>query len=184
MYNPTWKQYEKDMHSGDAKKEFEAFEAFSNEREKELATSAKARKWEEERKKEAMAYKPTHVKKRIAAEKAEYNKPLKELKNAGIFSNLNPAPGFILVEVNQQEEQTSSGIILSVTPDTEPNTGTVLKCGPEKVYVNIEGLLEHMPCPIKQGDKILFKKFAGMDAVVDGNNCRLMQFTDVLGLIQ
>lgn len=181
MYTPTWKQYEDKM-GGKGEEALKATEAFIEERQKETSKSKVARDWEADRKKEAQEYKPTWVKNRIKSEKEEENKFLKELKQGGEFkTNIHPTGGFILIEIIR-ESKTSTGLYLPNT-EIEPNTAWVVEAGEPQMKVNVSNQLDKIPSPVKQGQKILFKKLAGLELTIQNKECRLIQFSDVLATI-
>ena len=181
LYEPEWKEFEKDITSEDNKKAAKAAEAFDETRKHITSQSRKAKEWEEDRKKNIARDKPLWRKKEDAKEKDRVNSFLKSLKNLGSFkNNITPAPGYILVVADSEEEvSTATGIILSVGSKREPNTGVVINVS-EYEYNKYGNKLE---CPVKLGDHIVFKLGAGASANVEGIDCRLMRFDDLLGII-
>lgn len=185
MYTPTWGQYEEDMKTKTGEEALKAGEAFIEERKKETAKSTQARQWEEDRKKEIFKNKGEWTKKRL--EEEHNNDPktqlLKELKDGGSFkSNIKPTGGYILIEI-VRETQTASGLYLANT-EVEPNTAIVLEVGEPLMKVNVYNKLDKIPSPAEVGQKILFKKFAGLNVNIQNKECRLIQFTDVLAIIE
>ena len=78
------------------------------------------------------------------------------------------------------EEQTQSGLVI-IRESSEPNTGLVLSIGND--LRTKDG--HFIPSPATNiGDMVIFKKFAGADIDVKGKNCRLLQFTDVLAVLE
>lgn len=177
-YDPTWKKYEESLHSSNADEARKATEAFAEEREKELKNSKRARDWENSRKESLAKDKPIWRKNRDKAEMEQRTKAVRSLKKAGAFElNIMPSPGFVVVAVEEKEEQTESGIILA-NQKVADNTGIVLDIGGDTLLEN--GKTIASPC--KKGDKILFKYGAGLEVVVKAQKCRFMQFSDVLGV--
>jgi len=176
MYTPAWQQYEEKLHTGTPQEQREALDAFVETRDRELAVSKKARDFETSRRTELAKYKPEFTKKRLKKEQEEPLKIIKELKDGGQFStNLTPMPGYVVVELEKAQDIAVAGLYLASTEDVEPNRGTILACGEQLVMAK-----NVLNCPVKVGDRVLFKKFAGMDMLVKGKDCRLMQFTDLL----
>jgi len=180
-YEPTWKEYEEKMHTGTPDEQVKAAEAFETTREKELQTSRKAKEWEEARRKEAYDYKPKWVKAKRKETQDLSHKILSDIKNIGSFdTGIKPAPGYILIEMRDAEEQTQSGLVI-IRESSEPNTGLVLSIGND--LRTKDG--HFIPSPATNiGDMVIFKKFAGADIDVKGKNCRLLQFTDVLAVLE
>lgn len=180
MYKPTWSDLQKDIvNAGDADKEREITDAMMAEKDKELATSKKARDWENDRKEEYFAYKPEWKKKKLRDEKlADPSLKLRdEIKNGGSHdAGLQPARGYLLVKKDTEDAPTPSGIFVSYDDTHEPNTGVVLAVGDDLIldkYV--------VPKPVHVGAKVLLKKFCGMEITLKGEQCHLVQFSDVLG---
>lgn len=180
MFTPTWKEHEaKIFTSQDPKEQFKALEAFEDTREKEMAVSKKARDYEKSRKERVAKEKPQWVKEKRADETREVDTFLKSLKQGGKFDKaMTPMPGYILILPDQAQEKTDSGIYLAMPEEIEPTTGRVVACGDQLVMQK-----NVLNCPVKPGDKVLFKKYAGMSLIVVGEPCRLMQFTDLLARI-
>ena len=178
-YTPSWKQYEKDLHSEDAETSLKAAEKFDLEREHEMKTSAQARRWEESRKAELARLKPEWVKKRIKSEDEEQKKLFTQYLKGGHVAKIKPAPGYVIVKPVIEDAKTKSGIVL---PDhveiPEPNKGIVIGVGNQKVHAG--GVIEEPPCD--EGDKVLYK-FNTLELSIEGVKHNLMGFSDVLGTI-
>lgn len=84
---------------------------------------------------------------------------------------------------SKKEEKTSSGIIL-MTNKTEQNTrkdiASVVAVG-EGRRLNSGQLL---PMSVKEGDKILFNKYAGTEVVIEENTYLIIKECDVLAIIK
>lgn len=180
-YTPSWKKYEAGIHGGDnATSQVEAVEKFTAERDNELKTNPQARRWEESRKESMYKEKPNIVKRRIKSQLEEKAKIGRDIKNFGRFdSDLVPAPGYILIlPETRDEEKTESGIYLAKEASQDFTTiGEVIEVG--EGDITNDGRLVKEPC--QKGDRILFKKGAGIEMDIKGNKCRFMQFSDVLG---
>ena len=70
---------------------------------------------------------------------------------------LVPLEDRVVVKVMEQEEKTSSGIVLPDTAKEKPSKGTVIGVGPGKY--NESGKL--LPMPVKEGDIVVFAKYGG-----------------------
>jgi len=180
-YEPTWKEYEDKMHTGTVEEQLKAADAFEEERKKETTFSRKAREWEEGRKKEAYAAKPEWVKKKRKETHDLSHKIISDIKSIGSFvGNLKPAPGYVLVQITHNEEQTSTGFVI-VRESNEPNTGNVLAIGAD--LRTKDGHFISSPAT-NIGDMVIFKKFAGADISVEDKTCRLLQFSDILAVLE
>lgn len=182
LLKPEWGKYEKDMHSEDPKKAAEAADKFLLEREHQTKTDSKIKKWEEDRKKDAASQKPDWKKSQLKDQKEKAETPFKKLKQLGSFyGGLIPAPGYILVKPEDERLQTDTGIYL---PDTDynPNIGIVRATGKPALIPNGRG--KFLECPVNVGDRVLYKRGAGADLDMDGEDYLLMLFTDILGTFE
>jgi co-chaperonin GroES (HSP10) len=179
MFEPTWKEHERDIQSDDAEISRRATDAFIEARDKEISISKKAADWEKDRKAEFAKNKPEWVKEKRAAERSADPsiKVIEEIKSGGSHNyGLKPSRGYLLIKLDQLKEQTDSGIYLATEEISEPNTATVLEVGNDLI------LEKHIvPTPVQPGAKVLLKKFAGMEITLKGEKCRIIQFSDVLG---
>jgi len=193
-YQPTWKQFEdKANNQHDARAALNASDAFEQERAKELKNSKAARDWEKGRKKEWANNKPKYVKDRVRKEQEALISPLKKLKQGGSFvGNIKPMPGYLILEIEANKKETESGIVLP-DADQESNTGVVVEVS-EPLQVSNEMGLSVVDCPVKVGDKVLFKRGAGafgspgLELTINGKDYRLMRWnidpaqSDLLGV--
>ena len=175
----TWKKYEDKMKTGDVESQRKATEAFLEERELQTKTSKAARDWENERRKEFNAHKPEYVKKRLEKKEEQINKSWNQLLKAGTFmSDLQPAPGYVLIGIDKEETVSESGIIVT-QPVDDPNEGIVLETGKKLIWDKTE-----TECPVKKGDKILFKRGAGLNLTIKNQQTKLIYFPDILGIFK
>ncbi len=84
--------------------------------------------------------------------------------------NIKPFDDSVLVEPAGEEETTASGLIIPDTAKEKPRRGTVISVG------NDEELLEL----IKEGDKILYGKYAGDELCYDGKDYLIICRSDIL----
>lgn len=188
---PEWGKYEEKMHTGNAKEAVEATDKFISVREEEMRKDPSIRRWEESRKESARKDKRSWIEERKKNEKyEEYKrtvKPFRDLLNAGSFnSEVHPMAGYVLVEIEQpKDEATDSGIILVTEQKEWDNMGTVHDFG-DSIYCT--QCFQHpnkqpKECPVGVGERILFKKGAGMEIDIKGHKMRLMAFSDILAII-
>lgn len=193
-YKPTWASFEKDANDpNDANKALKASDMFVSERDKELKTSKKARDWEEDRKKSIYKEKPAYTKRRIKAEEEKRIAPLRKVKELGNFDkSIKPMPGFLILEVETANTTTQAGIVLPEL-QKEPNTGIVVEISDPLTVVS-QSSIQTFPCPVKIGDKVLFKRMAGQlgspgaELSINGKDFRMMRWnitpadSDILGV--
>jgi len=92
------------------------------------------------------------------------------LKFEPLFNN-------ILVKPAAEQEKDGSIFIPEISRE-KPREGTVIAAGPGHYQ---EGAF--IPSCLKEGDQVLFSKFAGTDVVINGEDCKIMAETEVLGKI-
>ncbi|MCU0668222.1 MAG: co-chaperone GroES [Myxococcota bacterium] len=92
---------------------------------------------------------------------------------------IRPLHDRILVKRIEGEEKTKGGIIIPDTAKEKPQEGKVVAVGGGKV--NEDGTVR--PMDVKNGDRILFSKYAGTDVKVDGDDLIIIREDDVLGIL-
>ncbi len=73
--------------------------------------------------------------------------------------NLRPLSDRLVVEPQEKEEKTASGIILPETAKEKPQKGTVLAAGPGRTDDNGR----RIEMDVKTGDVVLYARFAGTE---------------------
>ena len=87
---------------------------------------------------------------------------------------IKPLDDRILLEPEQAEETTASGIIIPDTAKEKPRTGKVIAVGTD------EDLREK----IKEGNKVLFTKYGGDEIEMNGKEYKLLQRNDILAVVE
>ena len=95
--------------------------------------------------------------------------------------NLKPLGDRLVVEPVEQEEKTASGIILPETAKEKPQEGNVLAAGPGRR--DEKG--ERIPMDVKEGDRVLYAKYAGTEVKLDGEHKVLvLKESDILAIVE
>lgn len=95
--------------------------------------------------------------------------------------NIRPLQDRIIVERVEEETTTAGGIIIPDTVSKEkPQEGKVVAAGKGKVTP--EGKV--LPLDVKEGDLVLFGKYAGSEIKVDGVEYLIMREDDILGVVE
>jgi chaperonin GroES len=94
-------------------------------------------------------------------------------------TKLTPLHDRIVVRRVEEAETTRGGIIIPDTAKDKPQEGEVIAVGPGKS--NDEGKV--FPLQVKQGDRILFGKYAGTEIKIDGDDFLIMREEEVLGVL-
>ena len=93
---------------------------------------------------------------------------------------LRPLQDRILVQRVAEETTTKGGIIIPDTAKEKPAEGKVVATGNGKA--GDDG--KRIALEIKEGDRILFGKYAGTEVKVEGEEYLIMREDDVLGVIE
>jgi len=95
--------------------------------------------------------------------------------------NLRPLADRVVVEPIEQEEVTRSGIILPETAKEKPQEGKVLAVGPGRM--DDDG--KRWPLDVKEGDKVLFAKYAGTEIKLpDERKILVLKESDILAIVE
>jgi chaperonin GroES len=95
--------------------------------------------------------------------------------------NIRPLQDRIIVERVEEETKTAGGIIIPDTVSKEkPQEGKVVAAGKGKVTP--EGKV--LPLDVKEGDRVLFGKYAGSEIKIDGKEYLIMREDDILGVVE
>lgn len=87
---------------------------------------------------------------------------------------IKPLADRILVEPVQSEEKTLGGIIIPETAKEKQQKGTVIAVGTGMKDEKME---------VKEGDIVLYGKYAGTDINFDGKDYLIMRQSDLLAII-
>ncbi len=92
---------------------------------------------------------------------------------------LVPLHDRILVRRVAETETTRGGIVIPDTAKDKPQEGEVIAAGKGKV--NEKGKL--FPLDVKQGDRVLFGKYAGSEIKIEGEEFLILREDEVLGIL-
>jgi chaperonin GroES len=94
--------------------------------------------------------------------------------------NLRPLHDRIVVERQEQETKTASGIYIPDQAAEKPDQGKVLAVGNGKILE--DGKVR--PLDVKVGDKILFGKYSGQTVKIGDKEYLVMREEDVFAVVQ
>jgi chaperonin GroES len=95
-------------------------------------------------------------------------------------STLKPLGDRVLIKIAQQDERTAGGIFLPDTAKEKPQVGEIAAVGPGKR--SDDGTL--VPMEVKQGDKVLYSKYAGTEVKLGSDEYVLLSERDILAVVQ
>jgi len=92
---------------------------------------------------------------------------------------LRPLGDRVWVEPIEREETTASGIILPETAKERPQEGKILAVGPGLRQENGE----RQTLDVKEGDRVIFAKYAGTEFKHNGSKHLIMRESDILAIV-
>ncbi|MFF5996604.1 co-chaperone GroES [Lysinibacillus sp. KU-BSD001] len=92
---------------------------------------------------------------------------------------LRPLGDRIIIELVEVEEKTAFGIVLPDSAKEKPQTGKVVAVGTGRVLDNGT----RVELDVKEGDEIIFSKFAGTEVKYDGQEYLILRESDILAVI-
>jgi chaperonin GroES len=93
---------------------------------------------------------------------------------------LQPLNDRIVVRRSEEEEVTKGGIIIPETAKEKPIQGEVLAAGTGKVMEDGS----KFPLDVKEGDTVLFSRYAGSEVNIEGEELLIMREDDVLAVVE
>ncbi|MCK9269860.1 MAG: co-chaperone GroES [Bacteroidales bacterium] len=88
--------------------------------------------------------------------------------------NIKPLADRVLIEPSVAEEKTAGGLIIPDTAKEKPQRGTVVAVGPGK---------KDEPMTVKEGDVVLYGKYAGTEISINNTNYLIMRESDVVAIV-
>jgi chaperonin GroES len=91
---------------------------------------------------------------------------------------IKPLGDRVLVEPIEQEETTTFGIVIPDSAKEKPQEGKVIAVGSGAVKDGVRVALE-----VKEGDKVLFSKYAGTEIKHEGKEYLIMKESDIHAIL-
>jgi chaperonin GroES len=95
--------------------------------------------------------------------------------------SLKPLDDRIVVQPNEAEQTTASGLVIPDTAKEKPQQGKVLAVGPGK---RAENTGELVPLGIEVGQTVLYSKYGGTEVTIDGDDLLILSSRDVLAIVE
>ena len=96
------------------------------------------------------------------------------------MASIRPLQDRIIIKRIEEQEQVRGGIIIPDSAKEKPQEGEVIAVGAGKKLDNGE----RVPLDVKEGDRVLFGKYAGNEIKLDGDEYLIMREDDILGVIE
>ena len=93
---------------------------------------------------------------------------------------IKPLEDRIVVQANEAETTTASGIVIPDTAKEKPQEGTVLAVGPGRIDDNGN----RIPVDVKVGETVLYSKYGGTEVKYAGEEYLVLSARDVLAVIE
>jgi chaperonin GroES len=97
-----------------------------------------------------------------------------------VFVVIKPLEDRIVVQANEAETTTASGIVIPDTAKEKPQEGTVLAVGPGR----IDDKGNRVPLDVTVGDVVLYSKYGGTEVKYAGEEYLVLSARDVLAIIE
>jgi len=94
-------------------------------------------------------------------------------------TTIQPLAGYVLIEPAPKEEKTAAGIVLPDVAEEKPQEGKVLAVGVDLVE---NGKI--IKCPVKVGEKVVYKKWGGNEIKVGQKELLLLKFEDLMAVVK
>ncbi len=91
---------------------------------------------------------------------------------------IKPLGDRVVIEASAKEEATASGIVLPDTAKEKPQEGKVIAVGSGVFKDN-----ERIPLEVKEGDRVIFSKYAGTEIKYEGKELMIMRESDILAIL-
>ena len=86
---------------------------------------------------------------------------------------VKPLVDRVLVKVQESESKTAGGIIIPQTAQEKTQTGLVVAIGTDTDVIKV-----------KEGDKVMYDKYAGTQIKIDGVEHLIVKMSDILAVIE
>ena len=93
---------------------------------------------------------------------------------------LRPLHDRVVVKRLEEEEKTLGGIIIPDTAKEKPQQGKVIAAGKGRILE--DGKV--VPLIVKEGDRVLFAKYAGTEIKLHGEEHLIMREDDILAIFE
>ncbi len=93
--------------------------------------------------------------------------------------NIKPLEDKILVQANEAETTTASGLVIPDTAKEKPQEGTVIAVGPGRFNDNGD----RVPLDVSEGDTVIYSKYGGTEIKYSGEEYLILSARDVLAVV-
>ena len=92
---------------------------------------------------------------------------------------IKPLLDKVVLKLDDAEQTTASGIVLSTAAQEKPQYANVIAVGPGGI---VDG--NEVQMYVKVGDKVIASKYAGTDVKIDGEELTIVRQSDILATVE
>lgn len=93
--------------------------------------------------------------------------------------NLKPLFDRVVIKDAEMEETTKGGLILTSSAKEKPQYAYIVSVGPGGV---VDG--KDVTMQVKEGQKVVYSKYAGTEIKLDGEEYKIIRQSDILAVIE
>jgi len=97
-----------------------------------------------------------------------------------IATKLRPLGDRVVIQPTPREEMTKSGIVLPDTAKEKPQEVKIIAAAPGRLTDEVT----REPMDVKEGDKVLYAKYAGTEFKVEGEELLIVSQKDILAVVE
>ncbi|SFK30939.1 co-chaperone GroES [Geodermatophilus ruber] len=94
--------------------------------------------------------------------------------------NIKPLEDRVVVQANEAETTTASGLVIPDTAKEKPTEGTVVAVGPGR----IDDKGSRIPLDVKVGDVVIYSKYGGTEIIYGGEDYLVLAARDLLAVVE
>jgi chaperonin GroES len=95
-------------------------------------------------------------------------------------TKIKPLEDRVVVQANDAEQTTASGLVIPDTAKEKPQEGTVIAVGPGRI--SDQG--ERINLDVKEGDTVVYSKYGGTEIKLAGEEVLILSARDVLAIVE
>ncbi len=92
---------------------------------------------------------------------------------------VKPLSDRVLIKMEEAQETTKSGIILTASAKEKPQIAIVMEVGPGEV---VDG--KTVPMSVKKKDRVIINKYAGTEIKIEGEEMIIVRQSDILAVVE
>ena len=92
---------------------------------------------------------------------------------------LKPLADRVVIKSVEVEKVTKSGLVLTSSAQEKPQMAEVVAVGPGGV---VDG--KEITMYVKEGDRVIYSKFAGTEVKLDGEEVTIVRQNDILAIVE